>query len=222
MIYLDSNATSQVHPEVVEAMLPYLTDQWYNPSSGYRSARAVKQAITTARVQVAALINAHPGEIVFTGCGTESNNMALKWLARLVGREESRIVTSAIEHSAVLRPCEAMAEVERLIAQLPDGVAGAWSGLSYQERQAGAQASLLYALSALVVFLALAALYESWTIPISVMLAVPLGVLGAVLAAMVRGLPNDVFFQVGILTTVGVFHSILRNPQTEPMRLQCF
>jgi multidrug efflux pump len=97
-----------------------------------------------------------------------------------------------------------MAEVERLIAQLPDGVAGAWSGLSYQERQAGAQASLLYALSALVVFLALAALYESWTIPISVMLAVPLGVLGAVLAAMVRGLPNDVFFQVGILTTVGV------------------
>tara|TARA_R110002049_G_scaffold308150_1_gene511115 strand:- start:10418 stop:13582 length:3165 start_codon:yes stop_codon:yes gene_type:complete len=99
---------------------------------------------------------------------------------------------------------EAMAEIERLISRLPDGVAGAWSGVSYQERQAGAQAPLLYALSALVVFLALAALYESWTIPISVMLAVPLGVLGAVLAAMVRGLPNDVFFQVGILTTVGV------------------
>jgi multidrug efflux pump len=97
-----------------------------------------------------------------------------------------------------------MAEIERLIAQLPAGVAGAWSGVSYQERQAGAQALLLYALSVLVVFLALAALYESWTIPVSVMLAVPLGVLGAVLAAMVRGLPNDVFFQVGILTTVGV------------------
>jgi multidrug efflux pump len=99
---------------------------------------------------------------------------------------------------------EAMAEIERLITQLPDGVAGAWSGMSYQERQAGAQAPLLYALSVLVVFLALAALYESWTIPVSVMLSVPLGVLGAVLAAMVRGLPNDVFFQVGILTTVGV------------------
>ncbi|MDY6890787.1 MAG: efflux RND transporter permease subunit [Pseudomonadota bacterium] len=99
---------------------------------------------------------------------------------------------------------EAMAEVERLISQLPNGVAGAWSGMSYQERQAGAQAPLLYGLSILVVFLALAALYESWTIPISVMLAVPLGILGAVLAAMVRGLPNDVFFQVGILTTVGV------------------
>ncbi|MES1944718.1 hydrophobe/amphiphile efflux-1 (HAE1) family protein [Salinisphaera sp. PC39] len=99
---------------------------------------------------------------------------------------------------------EAMAEMERLMAELPPGVSAAWSGMSYQERQAGAQAPLLYALSVLVVFLALAALYESWTIPVSVMLAVPLGVLGAVLAAMVRGLPNDVFFQIGILTTVGV------------------
>ncbi|GAB3313168.1 efflux RND transporter permease subunit [Haliea atlantica] len=99
---------------------------------------------------------------------------------------------------------EAMAEMERLVDQLPEGVDMAWSGMSYQERQAGVQAPLLYGLSVLVVFLALAALYESWTIPISVMLAVPLGVLGAVLAAMVRGMPNDVFFQVGILTTVGV------------------
>jgi multidrug efflux pump len=99
---------------------------------------------------------------------------------------------------------EAMAEIERLIAQLPEGVAGAWSGMSYQERQAGSQAPMLYALSVLVVFLALAALYESWTVPIAVMLVVPLGVLGAVVAAMVRGLPNDVFFQVGILITIGV------------------
>lgn len=111
MIYLDSNATSQVHPEVMDAMLPFLTEQWFNPSSGYRSAKAVKQAMATAREQVAALINAHPDEIVFTGCGTESNNMTLKWLARWVGRKESKIVTSAIEHSAVLRPCQAMADV---------------------------------------------------------------------------------------------------------------
>ena len=117
MIYLDSNATSQVHPEVVEAMMPYLTDQWYNPSSGYRAAKAVKKAMTTAREQVAALINAHPDEIVFTGCGTESNNMTLKWLARLVGRKQSKVVTSAIEHSAVLRPCEAMADVGFDVAQ---------------------------------------------------------------------------------------------------------
>lgn len=117
MIYLDSNATSQVHPEVVEAMLPFFTEQWYNPSSGYRAAKVVKKAVTTAREQVASLINAHPDEIVFTGCGTESNNMTLKWLARLVGRKESKIVTSVIEHSAVLRPCEAMADVGYEVAR---------------------------------------------------------------------------------------------------------
>ena len=99
---------------------------------------------------------------------------------------------------------DAMATLERLIEQLPEGIGHAWSGISYQEKQAGAQAPLLYALSVLVAFLALAALYESWTIPVSVMLVVPLGVLGGVLAAMVRGMPNDVFFQVGILTTIGV------------------
>ena len=117
MIYLDSNATSQVHPEVVEAMLPYLTEQWHNPSSGYRAGKAVKKAIETARAQVASIINAKPEEIVFTGCGSESNNMCLKWLARLVGRKESKIVTSAIEHSAVLRPCEAMADVGYEVAK---------------------------------------------------------------------------------------------------------
>jgi len=99
---------------------------------------------------------------------------------------------------------EAMDEIERLVAELPEGITAGWSGTSFQERQAGAQAPLLYALSILVVFLALAALYESWTVPIAVLLAVPLGILGAVLAAMLRGLPNDVFFTVGILTTVGI------------------
>jgi len=108
VVYLGCNATSQVHPEVVEAMMPYLTDRWHNPSSGYRAGKEVRRAVDEARSRVAALINADPGEIVFTGCGTESNNMTLKWLARAIGRKNSRVVTSAIEHSAVLRPCEAM------------------------------------------------------------------------------------------------------------------
>ncbi len=99
---------------------------------------------------------------------------------------------------------EAMAEVERIIEQLPEGIDHAWAGISYQEQQSGSQAPLLYALSLIVVFLALAALYESWTIPFAVMLAVPLGVLGAVAAALLRELPNNVFFQVGILTTLGL------------------
>lgn len=99
---------------------------------------------------------------------------------------------------------EAMAAMEELAAQLPLGIGYEWTGLSYEEQLSGAQAPMLYALSLLVVFLCLAALYESWTIPISVMLIVPLGVLGAVVAAYLRDLPNDVYFQVGLLTTIGL------------------
>jgi multidrug efflux pump len=98
----------------------------------------------------------------------------------------------------------AMAEVERLVAQLPRGVGIEWTGQSYQERRAGAQTPLLYTLSLLVVFLCLAAMYESWTIPTAVLLVVPLGILGTVLAATLRGLERDVYFQVAMLTTVGL------------------
>ena len=99
---------------------------------------------------------------------------------------------------------EAMAALEELVAKLPPGIGSEWSGLSYEERASGANAPLLYAISLLVVFLSLAALYESWSIPVAVMLVVPLGVLGAVGAMLGRGLVNDVFFQVGLLTTVGL------------------
>jgi multidrug efflux pump len=99
---------------------------------------------------------------------------------------------------------DALKTVERLAAQLPPGFGIAFSGLSYQERISGSQAPALYAISILVVFLCLAALYESWSIPFAVMLVVPLGVLGAVLAAFGRGLSNDVYFQVGLLVTVGL------------------
>jgi len=99
---------------------------------------------------------------------------------------------------------EAMAALERIVTQLPPGIGFEWSGLSYEEKVSGANAPALYAISLLVVFLCLAALYESWSIPISVMLVVPLGVLGAVGAMLGRGLMNDVFFQVGLLTTVGL------------------
>ncbi|MCE4555295.1 efflux RND transporter permease subunit [Roseateles cellulosilyticus] len=98
----------------------------------------------------------------------------------------------------------AMQTVQSIAAQLPPGVGVSWTGLSYQERLTGGQAPMLYALSLLVVFLCLAALYESWSVPFAVMLVVPLGVIGALLAAMGRGLANDVYFQVGLLTTVGL------------------
>ncbi|CAM2825312.1 efflux RND transporter permease subunit [Vibrio mytili] len=99
---------------------------------------------------------------------------------------------------------EAMAEIEALVQKLPEGFTVKWTGISYEERLSGNQAPMLYALSILVVFLVLAALYESWSVPFAVVLVVPLGVLGAVLAVMGRGLENDVFFQVSLLTTVGL------------------
>ena len=98
----------------------------------------------------------------------------------------------------------AMREMERLIRELPDGIGYQWTGMSFQERLSGAQAPFLYALSILVVFLCLAALYESWSIPFAVILAVPLGVIGAVAATGARGLANDVYFQIGLLATIGL------------------
>ena len=98
----------------------------------------------------------------------------------------------------------AMAEIVRLVAELPQGFGIEWTGVSFQERQAGAQAPLLYTLSLLVVFLCLAALYESWSIPTAVLLVAPLGILGATLANTLRGMERDVYFQVAMLTTVGL------------------
>lgn len=98
----------------------------------------------------------------------------------------------------------AMDKMEELVAGLPGGYGVAWSGLSYQERLSGAQAPMLYAISILVVFLCLAALYESWIVPVSVILAVPVGVLGALAAAVYFGQSNDVYFKVGLLTTIGL------------------
>ncbi len=99
---------------------------------------------------------------------------------------------------------DAMDAVEAIVRQLPQGIGYEWTGQSYQLRLSGSQAPLLYAISVLFVFLCLAALYESWSVPFSVILVVPLGVIGAVLATRVAGLSNDVYFQVGLLTTVGL------------------
>src|SRR5512135_2085501 len=99
---------------------------------------------------------------------------------------------------------EAMAEMEKIAAQLPVGIGYEWTGLSYEEKHAGAQAPALYAISLLVVFLSVAALYESWTIPFVNLLMLPLGLVGAVTATTLRGLPNDVYLQIGLLTTIGL------------------
>ena len=99
---------------------------------------------------------------------------------------------------------EAMQAMEGFVAKLPRGIGFDWTGLSYQERMAGGQTTLLYAFSILVIFLCLAALYESWPIPISILLVLPLGAIGGVIGSYLRGLPNDVYFQIGLLTTLGL------------------
>jgi HAE1 family hydrophobic/amphiphilic exporter-1 len=99
---------------------------------------------------------------------------------------------------------EAMQAMEGFVRKLPQGIGFDWTGLSYQERQAGAHAAPLYAFSILVIFLCLAALYESWPIPISILLALPLGAIGGVIGTTLRGFPNDVYFQIGLLTTLGL------------------
>ncbi len=99
---------------------------------------------------------------------------------------------------------EAMQAMEEFVKKLPHGTGFDWNGLSYQERQAGSQTAPIYAFSILVIFLCLAALYESWPIPISILLALPLGVIGGVIGTSLRGLPNDIYFQIGLLTTLGL------------------
>ena len=101
MIYLDYNATTPILPKVLEAMMPYLTSEWGNPSSSYKFGSKLKTVIETARAQVAELVGAHPMEIIFTSCGTESNNAAIHAALKAHPRKR-HIVTSAVEHPSVL------------------------------------------------------------------------------------------------------------------------
>ena len=136
----------------------------------------------------------------FSSFSTSSWTRAPSTLQRFNGVSSYEIQGQA---SASSSSGAAMDEIQKLAEQIP-GIGTSWSGLSYQERLSTGQAPYLYALSVLVIFLCLAALYESWSIPISVLMVIPLGVIGAVLAVMVRGLDNDIYFQVGLLTTIGL------------------
>ena len=105
MIYLDNNASTRLDPAVVDEMMPFLTELYGNPSSGYQFAAEVRKAIELARERAAKLLDCEPGEIVFTSCGTESNNAAINSAVQFEPRGK-HVVTSAVEHSAVLRPCQ--------------------------------------------------------------------------------------------------------------------
>src|SRR5213596_1108890 len=105
LYYFDANATTRVAPEVVEAMLPFLTDHWGNPSSAYTFGNQVAKHIEAARAKAAALLNADPREIVFTSCGTESNNSAMH-SALMAHPEKRHVLTTAVEHSSNLKFCD--------------------------------------------------------------------------------------------------------------------
>ncbi|PRN03312.1 multidrug efflux RND transporter permease subunit [Pseudomonas sp. LLC-1] len=175
------------------------------PNQG-RMQRVVVQAEGDQRSQVEDLLKIHvrnsSGKMVPLSAFVQA-----KWVSgpvQLTRYNGYPAVSISGEPAAGYSSGEAMAEVERLVAQLPPGAGLEWTGLSLQERLSGSQAPMLMALSLLVVFLCLAALYESWSIPTAVLLVVPLGVLGAVLAVTLRGMPNDVFFKVGLITLIGL------------------
>ena len=175
------------------------------PNAG-RMQQVILQADAPARMQLDDVLdlrvrNANGGMVPLREVVTPVWSESPQQMMRFQGFPAVRISGGA---AAGVSSGAAMAEMERLVTELPQGYAVAWTGQSLQERQSAAQAPMLMALSALVVFLVLAALYESWSIPLSVMLVVPLGLLGAVAAVMLRGLPNDVFFKVGMITIIGL------------------
>jgi multidrug efflux pump len=193
------------------------------PNQG-RMQRVVVQAEGDQRSQVADLLKMHvrnnAGHMVPLSAFVQAN-----WIqgpAQLTRYNGYPAIAISGEPKPGHSTGEAMAEIERLVAQGPKGLGQEWTGLSLQERLSGNQAPILLGLSLLVVFLCLAALYESWSIPTSVLLVVPLGVLGAVLAVTMRGMPNDVFFKVGLITIIGLSakNAILIDATLQAARLR--
>lgn len=175
------------------------------PNQG-RLQQVILQADAPARMQVEDILKLHVrnnagGMVALSAFVRPVWDGGPTQLVRYNGLPSVRISGSAARG---VSSGQAMTEMERLARQLPPGFTIEWTGQSLEEKQAGAQAPMLLALSMLVIFLVLAALYESWTIPFSVMLVVPLGMLGAALAVQIRGIDNDVFFKVGLVTIIGL------------------
>ena len=175
------------------------------PSRG-RLQRVVVQADLAARMQPEDLLQLNvlngQGQLVPMSAFTSTHWAAgAMQMVRYNGYPAMKIAGDAAPGRST---GEAMAEMERLAAQLPEGFGYQWTGQSREEKLAGAAGMVLYAFAILAVFLCLAALYESWSIPLAVILVVPLGVLGVVVATMLRGMPNDVYFQIGLVTIIGL------------------
>ena len=193
----DINATIQVNLGSV-----YTNDF---PNRG-KMQRVIVQSEDLQRMQATDILNY--GVKNASGTMVPMSSFAdLKWSVgpqQIVGFNGYQSVRITGEPNPGYTSGDAIAEMERLMGQLPKGFGYTWTGQSLQEKQAGSQASMLLALSVLIVFLCLAALYESWAIPFSVLLVIPLGVIGSVAAVYLRGLPNDVYFKIGLITIIGL------------------
>ena len=193
----DINATIQVNLGSV-----YTNDF---PNRG-KMQRVIVQSEDLQRMQATDILNY--GVKNASGTMVPMSSFAdLKWSVgpqQIVGFNGYQSVRITGEPNPGYTSGDAITEMERLMGQLPKGFGYTWTGQSLQEKQAGSQASMLLALSVLIVFLCLAALYESWAIPFSVLLVIPLGVIGSVAAVYLRGLPNDVYFKIGLITIIGL------------------
>jgi len=204
---IKANALGVSFTDISETLSTAMGSSYVNDfPNGGRMQQVILQADAYARMQVDDVLrlhvrNARGGMVPLSQVVTPVWSDTPLQLVRYQGFPAARISGAAAPGRS---SGQAMAEMERLAAQLPPGFAVDWTGQSLQERQSAAQARLLMALSMLVVFLVLAALYESWSIPLAVMLVVPLGLIGAVAAVLLRGLSDDVFFKIGLITVIGL------------------
>ncbi|HEP6273622.1 TPA: efflux RND transporter permease subunit [Burkholderia vietnamiensis] len=202
--YIDTGRVQKVYvqADAPYRMMPSDLGDWYVKASGSSSGSSSSSSGTTTGTSTVTNTTGYDATMVpFSSFATSRWTFGPPQIERY-----NRQLAMGI--SAATRPGvstgEAMNAVEQLARKLPPGFALEWTGQSYQEKQAGSQATTLYAISLVVVFLCLAGLYESWSIPLAVVLVVPLGVLGALLAAHGRGLSNDIYFKVGLLATIGL------------------
>jgi multidrug efflux pump len=193
--------------DVNKVLTTYLGSSYVNdfPNRG-KMQRVIVQSADTQRLQATDVLNYairnSQGAMV-----PISSFASLEWRmgpTQIIGFNGYQSVRITGEPAAGFTTGDAIAEMERLMTELPKGFGYTWTGQSLQEKEAGSTASLLLALSVVIVFLCLAALYESWSIPTSVLLVVPLGVMGALAAVYLRGLPNDVYFKIGLITIIGL------------------
>lgn len=194
---------SSINAALSTAMSPAYVNDFPNRS---RLQRVIVQADATARMQPDDLLqltapNSAGRQVPLSAFATVHWVTGAQQTVRYNGYSAMKITGSAAPGYST---GDAIAEVERLVQQLPEGFGYEWTGQTYEEKQAGSQSIILYSFAILAVFLCLAALYESWSIPLSVILVVPLGVLGVVLAVLLRGMSNDVYFQIGLITVIGL------------------